>query len=149
MSEDSNKNSKDYMNNEFKKELNIINKDLFEKANNLGIKNKKINNAKNTVLLIILVLITSLIVFILVFFSKLYDNNKKRKNNKIIKDEIICDYGFFLPEDDKTKCIKCSIENCNECFGTKLNNICTKCNPDLNPIYEDNKIILCSICYEG
>ena len=70
---------------------------------------------------------------------------KKYKN----KNEIKCDKGYFLPEDDKAKCIKCSIENCNECIGTKLNNNCNKCNPGLNPIIEDNKIISCSICNEG
>ena len=28
-------------------------------------------------------------------------------------------------------------------------NICNKCNPSFYPIYEDNKIISCSICNEG
>ena len=81
------------------------------------------------------------------FFTKIYNTNKNNKNNMHIKDEIICDNELFLPEDDKTKCIKCSIKNCDECIGTKLNNICNKCNPGFNPIYEDNKIISC--CNEG
>ena len=58
-------------------------------------------------------------------------------------------YGFFLPEDDQTKCIKCSIENCSECIGTKLKNSCNKCNHSLFPNYEDNKIVSCSKCNKG
>ena len=74
-------------------------------------------------------------------------NNNSTNNNT---NDIICDdEGFFLPEDDKTKCIECSIENCAKCFGSKSNHFCHKCNNGLNPIYEDNKIILCSICNEG
>ena len=74
------------------------------------------------------------------FFTKIYTIKKNNKNNKYIKDEIICYNGLFLPEDDRTKCIKCSIENCSECIGTKSNNICNKCKSGFYPIYEDNKI---------
>ena len=148
MSEDINKNSKDFLNkSEFTKKLSIINNG--EKINNENMKNTKKNKAKNNCILIILVIITSSIIFICLLVTKLYDINKKIKNNQNIKDEIICNNGFFLPEDNKTKCIKCSMENCNECIGTKLNNTCNKCNPGLNPIFEDNKIISCSTCNEG
>jgi len=80
------------------------------------------------------------------------DTNTNDTNTNIenITNEIICDdYGFFLPEDDKTECVKCSIENCTKCFGSKLNHYCNKCEPGLIPIYEENKIILCSFCNEG
>ena len=73
-------------------------------------------------------------------------NSNSTNNNT---NEIICEDGLFLPEDDKTNCIKCSIENCTKCFGSKLNHFCHKCEPDLISIYEDHKIILCSICEEG
>ena len=119
--------------------------------NNNYIENK-INNGygkiSNTImnylyLSLIIILIIIIIVFLFLYLSKI---NKIRTNKN--KKEIICGYGLFLPEDDKTKCIKCSIENCSNCIGTKLNNTCNKCKPDLNPIYEDNKIILCSIYNE-
>jgi len=103
-------------------------------------KNEKIKNNK-MVNYLYLILIIILIIIIIIFLF-LYLSNKN-------KNKIICDNGLFLPEDDKAKCIKCSIENCNECIGTKLNNICNKCKPGLNPAYEDNKIISCSICNEG
>ena len=96
-------------------------------------------------LILILILIIIIIIFLLLYFLK-----RKPKKIRINKNnnEIICGYGSFYPEDDKKKCIKCSIENCNECNGTKLNNTCNKCKPGLYPIYEDTKIILCSICNE-
>jgi len=143
MSEDTNKKSKDYINEkEFPKKLSTINNS--EKIKDENIKNIKKIETKNICLLLILILLTSSIIFICLFFTKI---NKNIKDN--IKDEITCYNGLFLPEDDKTKCIKCSIENCNECTGTKLNNICNKCNPSFYPIYEDNKIVSCSICNEG
>ena len=113
--------------------------------NKYGQINKKIMNY--IYLILIKILIVIIIVFLFLYFSK----TKKIKNFSINKNknEIICDNGLFLPEDDKTKCIKCSIENCNECIGTKLNNICNKCKPGLNPVYENNKIISCSICNDG
>ena len=88
MIEDSNKNSKDYINEiEFKKTLNINNNE--EKINNQSIKIAKKNKTKNNCLLIILVLITSAIIFIYLFFIKIYNKNRK--------DEItfIMDY-FYL-----------------------------------------------------
>ena len=78
MSEDTNKNSKDYMNkNEFPKKLSITN-------NNEKIKYEitKNNKTKKNCLFIILVLITSSIIFIYLFFTKIY--NIKKKKIKII-----------------------------------------------------------------
>ena len=47
-------------------------------------------------------------------------------------------------------CKKCSIENCIECFGSKLKDICIKCDPEFKGIYIDNKIESCDIpCEEG
>ena len=97
--------------------------------------------------MLIIILIIIIIVFLFLYFSKINEIKTFVINKN--KNEITCNDGLFLPEDDKTKCIKCSIENCNECIGTKLNNICNKCKPGLNPAYEDNKIISCSICNEG
>ena len=114
--------------------------------NNINNKYGKISNIimNYLYLVLIIILIIIIIVFLFLYLSKM----KKIGTNKN-KNEKICAFGLFLHEDDKTKCIKCSIENCNDCIGTKLNNTCNKCKPGFNPIYEDNKIILCSICKEG
>ena len=52
-----------------------------------------------------------------------------------------------MPKDDVTKknCIKCSIENCKVCYGTKLSNICTICHENSKAFYEYKKIISCEI----
>ena len=79
-----------------------------------------------------------------------YDfNNSSNISSNNNTNDIICEDGLFLPEDDKSNCVKCSIENCIKCFGSKLNHFCNKCEPGFNSIYEDNKIVLCSICNEG
>lgn len=43
-----------------------------------------------------------------------------------------CNYGYYIPSDDmiKAKCKKCDdlIDNCEECYGSKKNIICKKCN---------------------
>ena len=75
-------------------------------------------------LMLIIILIIIIIVFLFLYLLKM--NKIKTFYINKNKNEIICDYGLFLPDDDKTKCIKCSLENCNECIGTKLNNICNK-----------------------
>ena len=127
------------------KDINQNNKHIKNKINN---KYEKINNIimNYIYLMLIIILIIIIIVFLFLYFSKINKIKTFGINNN--KNEIICNNGLFLPEDYNTKCLKCSIENCNECIGTKLNNICNKCNPGLNPIYEDNKIILCSIYNE-
>ena len=135
----------EYIKTSNSKIINQNNKHIRNKINN---KYEKVNNIimNYIYLMLIIILVIIIIVFLFLYFLKI---NKIKafyinKNNSEIK----CDGGLFLPEDDKTKCIKCSIENCNECIGTKLNNICNKCNSGFNPIYEDNKIISCSICNE-
>ena len=56
-----------------------------------------------------------------------------------------CNDGYYLPTDDeeKTKCKKCSVENCQICEGTINSNICKQCLPNFTPIYENNQIIQC------
>jgi len=137
-------------------EISNSKKNLEINQNNKYIKNKginklygKINNSIMNYFYLILILILIIIIIVFLFLYLLKMNKIKEFDINKNKNEIFCDNGLFLPEDDKTKCIKCSMENCNLCFGTKLNNICNKCNPNANPIYEDNKIILCSICNEG
>jgi len=113
---------------------NNTNNKLYNKRNNI-----KFNYIYS---IFFLARIPILVILLFLYFPKAFVN----KNNN--KNEIICENGFFLPEDDQSKCIKCSIEQCMECTGNKLNNTCNKCNPGLNPIYEENKIISCS-CNKG
>ena len=42
------------------------------------------------------------------------DNN----NNKCLS----CNDGYYLPDFEKNKCQKCSIDNCLECYGNKTSN---------------------------
>ena len=95
-------------------------------------------------LFLFLIPITSIAIFVGLFFIKI-----RIKASDIYTNKIICEDGLFIPEDDQTKCIECSMENCSKCFGSRLNNNCIKCNSGLNPIYENNKIISCSICKKG
>ena len=68
------------------------------------------------------------------------------KGNEKDKEEIKCDPGYFLVVDKepiKENCQKCSLENCEICHGTKLNNECTSCGDEFFPIYENNTIKVC------
>jgi len=129
---------------EQKNEFSIVNSkgslDKFEinkyiNNNKLGI---KINNIIMNYLYLILFIIRIIILIIFIF---LFINKSKNGN--------ICEYGYFIPEDDQTKCIKCSIEGCMECYGNKLNNICNKCYLGLNTFYKNDRIISCSVCEKG
>ena len=64
-----------------------------------------------------------------------------------------CNDGYYLPTDDeeKTKCKKCSVENCQICEGTINSNICKLCYSDFRPIYENGKITQCrkDLCQIG
>ena len=55
-----------------------------------------------------------LIIFIIIITFYMLVKNKK---------QITCQKGYFIPEDsDNNKCIKCSVENCDECHGKILSN---------------------------
>ena len=106
---------------------------------------------------ILLLLFIILIIVNIIFFYLFFSRRKKFKNITInktqnINNKIICESGFYLPLDDQSakNCKKCSIENCFECFGSKLKDICIKCNPDYKGIYINNKIESCETpCEEG
>ena len=59
-----------------------------------------------------------------------------------------CINGYYLPDEDESKlnCIKCSINNCLECKGTKIANYCYKCQNDYSPIYEESNNTIIKIC---
>ena len=58
-----------------------------------------------------------------------------------------CNEGYYLPSDDdeKTKCKKCSLENCQFCEGTLASNYCLQCLPSFTPTFENSRIIQCKI----
>ena len=64
---------------------------------------------------------------------------------------IICESGYFIPDDDST-CQKCSLEGCVQCSGTTKSNTCTDCG-DFKSVIEGEKIIRCNDpnkpCEEG
>ena len=87
----------------------------------------KQNTKRNLYLLIILVII--IIIIIICFLAS-------------SEKEITCPKGYFIPNDanDKSKCMKCSVENCEVCSGEILSNTCTSCKQYLTPIFENEKI---------
>ena len=60
-----------------------------------------------------------------------------------------CEPGHFLPDDSKSKCMKCTIQNCDKCFGTKESNTCSSCILNYFPFYENNILKSCNPCNEG
>jgi len=71
--------------------------------------------------LIITIFVASLTIFLIFYLLK--SNEEKEK--------ITCEPGYYLPEDneDSEECIKCSLEHCKTCHGTKTENTCTQCIP--------------------
>jgi len=138
-------NRREYSDSNLNKNIKIE-----EKTNSRNSKKKK----KYFLLLVIIILIILIIIIIILLCYFLL---RKKKLNNINKtqtsnNEIICESGFYLPSDDPLaqNCSKCSIENCIECYGSKLKDICTKCNPEFKEIYINNKIESCEIpCEEG
>ena len=72
-------------------------------------------------------------------------------NFEIYSKCISCNLGYYLPKNRKfdenyNKCQKCSMEGCISCEGNDIySNICTKCEDGLNPIKDENGIIIS--CY--
>ena len=90
------------------------------------INNIKRNKICSTKIIIISISISIIIIALIIFLLYYYIINPNSENEK---EKIICDPGNYLPEDDPSKCLKCSEENCNICSGTKSNNICKDCYP--------------------
>ena len=60
-----------------------------------------------------------------------------------------CQPGYFLPDDSKSKCLKCTVENCDKCSGTKESNTCSSCILNYFPLYENNILKSCNPCSEA
>ena len=88
--------------------------DIFKKELQLDAKHQmKLRNKKYIFLLILIILIILFVIIIIIFTL-----NRDKK--------IICEKGFFIPNDDLTNCVKCS-DYCEKCSGTKNNSICHYC----------------------
>ena len=106
-----------------------INKENNNKKNNSSNKLKRkyndikfsISNLKNIINIIFLLLLTILLINIIIFL--IVYNYPKKPINKIINNKIKCELGYYVPNDDLTKCLKCSINNCNVIKILKLNNV--------------------------
>jgi surface protein len=70
---------------------------------------------------------------------------EKDKTNECLS----CNPGYFIPDDaeDKTKCVKCSLERCKICSGTVGNEKCIQCMND--PFMINGEIKTCSSCQIG
>ena len=71
---------------------------------------------------LIIIISLSIIIISLITVILLLSTKKTEKKNPII-----CDDGYYLPEDDKSHCLQCSENHCKKCHGTKKSNICTSC----------------------
>ena len=68
------------------------------------------------------------------------------------ESDIICEPGYFIPDDDpkKDKCQKCSVQNCEKCYGTKTSNFCSSCFPKYFSVIINDIITECeNICETG
>ena len=121
----------------------IINENIKKKKNNNKRKiinnystNKLTNIIKLIFLLLLIVLLLNIIIFLFLYYYPKNQIIKKINNN-------ICNNGFYIPIDNKSNCLKCSVENCERCYGNIKNNKCISCNNGFIPFYENNIIIQC------
>jgi hypothetical protein len=76
------------------------------------------------------------------FNIKTYINLNETNNN------INCKSGFYLTNDNN--CKRCSVENCENCYGNNNIDICISCYSSFIPIYQNNIIKYCEYpCYEN
>ena len=79
----------------------------------------KTNSKKKYIRIIFLLGILICILILIIIIVSI----SKKENKKII-----CESGYFLPEDSNSKkCEKCSLDNCEKCFGMIKVNICQEC----------------------
>ena len=112
--------------------LNFDNMNSSLKIDNEEIKIKKRINLK-VILLILVILIIVIVSIILIIYKS---SDKKLE----------CKSGYFLPDDSKSECHKCTLENCDKCFGTRGSNACSSCISNYFPVYENNILKKCNPC---
>ena len=88
-----------------------------------------------------------LIFYMILIHIKLQDRNKIEINIDIDinNNNLNCSSGYYIPIDDETSpCLKCRIENCEKCIGTRYMDFCIDCQVGFQPFYEKGIIQSCS-----
>ena len=99
--------------------INNSYKDFGEReSNQTTVGKNKFGLKKVIIISVIISIIIAVITFVLIY---IYIIKKE--------DEIVCEPGYFLPDNNPKECAKCSTENCKTCRGTKDKNECTMCLP--------------------
>ena len=137
---------------------------FLEIANNQneGSKQKNVNLKKIILFSLIGILILIILIIVIIFVTKKNEEPKIKCETGEIEKCFSCDtklnicskcnIGYYLPENDNIKltCQKCSVENCEKCFGTKNNDTCSSCSSYLTSLYIDTQIKFCNYtCLEG
>ena len=107
---------------------------------------------KKYIIIFVSIIVVIIILFIIILIV-LIVKNKKNSDGKIEEinigniagKEIKCQTGYFMPY-DSDECKKCTIENCEKCYGIYDYDVCTSCYLSLSPLYENNRIISCKNC---
>ena len=103
--------------------INNSYKSLGEGTANETESKKKICSKKIIIISVSISIVVISLTILLVYFYVIKPNQEEQEEK-----EIICDQGYFIPDDDESKtCFKCSLENCRTCSGSKNNNRCTQC----------------------
>ena len=116
-------------------------------------KRKKTSHFKFILAKIFIIIFTSFFLYFIIF-NKDPPQNLHHSSNKILHQissqlnnknnlDLTCPSGFYLPTGilGKKVCQKCSIENCDKCYGNKIINICSSCMSSYLPILDKKKRI--------
>ena len=95
-------------------------------------------NSKTIINIIFIILLVVLLANIIIFLIKFINEKRTKKIEIINYEKINCDPGYYLPYDDKFNCKKCSVDNCQKCFGNNDNDVCISCKPSYFPIFDIN-----------
>ena len=133
------------------KNINNVNKAKNIKKSNLADKRElkrgnyhcRLKNIKNIILLILIIIMFLIVlIFLIIHFIPKKQEFKMKEKEK----EINCKSGYYLPVDisSNKQCIKCSVENCQKCYGNMNSNTCISCLSSFIPKYDNyNKISSC------
>lgn len=107
-------------------------------------RNNNHSRFKNIILLILIIIIFLIVIpLVCIYFIP------KKQASKIKDKRINCTTGYYFPVDDNSsnkQCLKCSVENCQNCSGNLNSNTITSCLSSLIPKYDNyNKISSCEL----
>jgi len=101
---------------------------------------EEIKGSKKLNLKLIIIISSIVLIIIILIILILTINNLGNK-------QIECQPGYYLPDNSKSKCQKCSVNNCDKCSGTKESSNCSSCIPNYFPFYENNILYLMESLY--